>query len=340
MTSIIKVPMVKPDIGEKERQYVNKVMQEGEIGVKSPYVREFEEKFADYVGYKYGVFCNSGWSAVLLAVRASGWSQFVTPTFTMIATATAIKQAGATPFLYDCNQRGLMNARSDLPIVSVDIYGQLAQVKSPFIIEDAAEVMGKIPYYGNIVCFSFFYNKIMTVGQGGMCVTNDEALYKEMKLLRHHYYDGSSYFHEKDGYNLSQSGIHAAIGLAQLERIDEILERRKAIGEYFNEKIKGWSCPHGYWYYPYVCDNHEEKEDLKKFLADNGIESRDFFNPIHNQPPFKMNQGFPVADDLYARGLLLPMYSTMTDIEKNYVVETIEKFKNNKIIFNPLEYDT
>ena len=326
----MKVPMVKPDLTSLEMDYAHKAICEGEIGVKSPYVREFEEKLAEYLGFKYVLYCNSGWSALLLAFRAAkeikGIQGVVMPAFTMIATGTAAKQAGLDIRFMDVNERGMLEGKFSEAVCTVDIYGKMCEARSEtFTIEDSAEIFGKKPYYGDVVCFSFFYNKILTTGNGGAVATNDEALYNEMKLLRHHYYDGHSYVHEKDGYNVSQSGALAAIGTKQLERADEILAKRRELGRRYVDEIGGWECEE-YWYYPFMTASAQQKAELKQFLADNDIESRDFFNPIHRMPPFGDSRPMSVSDGLYEKGLLLPLYSAMTRQEQDYVIEKVKQF--------------
>ena len=328
----MNVPMVRPDLTSLETDYAHKALIEGEIGVKSPYVKEFEEKLAVYTGFKFAVFCNSGWSALVLACRVAkeelGYTEITMPTFTMIATGTAAKQTGFKINFEDVDERGLLRGKYEGLLMTVDMYGKLCEARADFIIEDAAEVAGKLPYYGNIVCMSFFYNKIMTTGNGGACLTNDENLYKEMCLFRHHYYDGHSYVHNKDGYNFSQTGVMAAIGTKQLERLEEILAKRKALGERYVNELGAWSCD-TYWYQPYLCGTPEVKQALGKFLEQKGIATRDFFNPLHKMPPFGKKTKLPMADKLYGRGILLPLFSAMTKEEQDYVIDSVHQFYNN-----------
>src|SRR3990167_7844316 len=324
----MKILMAKPDLTSLETDYAHKALVEGEIGVKSPYVKEFEEKLAEYCGFKYAVFCNSGWSALLLAVRASGHKKITIPSFTMIASGTAAIQAGAKVQFVDVNERGLMTGNYSGAIMAVDMYGKLSSARGDFTIEDAAEVAGKMPYYGDIVCFSFFYNKILTTGNGGACLTNDEKLYDEMVLFRHHYYDGHSYIHEKNGYNVSQTGIMAAIGTKQLERMDEILEKRKRLNERYVKELGAWECTMP-WYQPYLCKSKDEKERLKTFLEHRDIATRDFFTPLHTMPPFEKTVECPTSEDLSARGIILPLYSSMTKEEQDYVIKAVKDFCAN-----------
>ena len=323
------IPMAKPDLTNLEIEYATKALKENEIGVKSYYVWEFEERLQGITGYKYALFTNSGWSALLLACRVmrEKFDEITMPSFTMIASGTAAKEAGLKIKLVDVNERGLMERKYYIKmIMTVDMYGKECEARGDFIIQDAAEIFGKQYLYGDIVCFSFFYNKILTTGNGGAVLTNDKELYDEMKLFRHHYYDGSSYVHDKAGYNVSQTGVMAAIGTKQLERADEILEKRRALGERYVKELGAWECDE-YWYQPLIV---KDKEGLKKHLAENDIASRDFFNPLHKQPPLKQDGHFPNSEKLYKTGILLPLYSTMEKSEQDYVIEKVNQWIKNK----------
>lgn len=315
--------MAQPDITRLEADYAYKALKEGEIGVNSPYVKEFEEKLADYLGFKYALFTSSGWGALLLACRASGYKEITIPTFTMIASGTSAKQAGMKINFTDVNKRGLMEGQYEGAIMTVDVYGKMCEARSQFVIEDAAEIFGKYDYYGDIVCFSFFYNKIISTGNGGACLTNSKSLYEEMKLLRHHYYDGKSYVHEKDGYNVSQSGVLAAIGTKQLERADEILEKRRALGERYVKELGAWECSE-YWYQPLIS---KDRDGLATYLESKGIPTRNFFTPLHSMPPFGQDIDCPIAEDLSKKGILLPLHPKMTSKDQDYIIKSVKDYE-------------
>ncbi len=143
-----------------------------------------------------------------------------------------------------------------------------------------------------------------------------------MKLLRHHYYDGKSYIHEKDGYNVSQSGVMAAIGTKQLERADEILEKRQVLGKRYVKELGAWECSE-YWYQPYLCEN---RDGLAAYLESKDIPTRNFFTPLHIMPPFKQGN-YPIAEDLSKRGILLPLYPTMTKEEQDYIIKSVKDYE-------------
>lgn len=327
----MKVPMVKPDITEREVEMVSKAVREGEISPKGKYVQQFEEVLADYNGKKYAVACNSGYSALLLAVRALELKEIIIPTLTMIASGTAAKHAGAEIEFCDVNERGLMEGFFAKPIMSVDLYGELSKADSTVaVVEDAAEVFGKLPYQGDIVCFSFYVNKIITTGNGGACLTDDEGLAKEMKLLRHHYYDGHTYEHKKDGYNASMTSMQAAMGIAQMERVDSMIARRKELGKRYVSELGAWPCT-VYWYQPLLLESKEQKNFMKEELEKRGIATRDFFTLLHEQPCLKQNVRTPNAKSLSERGILLPLFSAMTDEEQTYVIENVKICLQNNL---------
>src|SRR3990167_2154737 len=326
----MKIPMIKPDVWVDEANAVFQATMEGEIGPGSKYVAEFEEKLAKYLKKKYVVTCNSGYSSILLACRAVkeiyGVTDITLPAFTMIATGAGAKHAGLNLHFMDVNNRGQLEGHHE-DVMTVDIYGNQSPATGNIVIEDAAEYFGPFKFRGLVTCFSLNINKSLTTGVGGICATDDESLAKEMGLLRFHYFEGfgGKYYHERAGYNLSMSGLQAALGIEQLKRVDEILEKRKVLGERYVKKLpKAWKCE-TYWYQPYLCDSHEEKERLKIHLEKNDIACRDFFPPITNNPPFADGKKYPVAEDLYARGLLLPVYSTMTDEEQTFIINTIKQ---------------
>ncbi len=321
--------MIKPDITQAEAEMAFKATLEGEISPKGKYVEIFEEALAKYLSFSHAVFCNSGYSALLLAIRASGIKRIIVPSLSMIASATAPKHAGAEVIFADVNEKGLLEGDfGGHPIMIVDLYGNRSTAKSTNIIEDAAEVFGPLPYTGDIVCFSFYVNKIITTGNGGVACTNDSEKAKEMKLLRHHYYDGKSYYHAKDGYNLSSSAVNAAIGIEQLNRADSMLERRQALGQRYVKELGAWPCE-TYWYQPYLCADKEEKENLKAYLEKRRIDTRDFFTPLHEQPAFTEceHRGLITnTQQLFDRGILLPLYSAMTEKEQSYVIDKVKAF--------------
>lgn len=327
---IYKVPMIKPDLTHQEFAAVKTAVEEGEIGAGSKYIQEFEEKLADYLGKRFAIVCNSGYSALLLACRAVkeilGVKKITIPTFTMVGSVTAAKHAGLEIEFIDVNERGLAEGDYET-VMPVDIYGIQSKATGGIIIEDAAEYFGPFQFKGTITCFSFYVNKVMTTGVGGVCITNDENLAKEMKLLRHHYYDGKNYSHAKDGYNLTMSGMQAALGLAQLRRIEEILEKRRFLGERYVKELNAWICE-SYWYQPLLMENKQQRNELKEYLIKKNIASREFFPPMHEQPPFLIDGNFSNAKKLSDCGILLPLYSTMILEEQDYVIEAVKEFLN------------
>ena len=328
--------MVKPDVGALEAEAAKQAILEGEISPKGKYVEQFEKALGDYLGFKHCVCTNSGYSALLIGVRSSGRKSWVVPATTMVASGTAVRhalQGEGRLIIYDVDERGMLKGDDfeDLAVMTVDLYGKLCPKpkSAAFVVEDAAEVFGPMAYYGDIVCFSFYVNKLITTGNGGVACTNDDALAAEMRLLRHHYYDGKSYDHPKDGYNGSMNSIDAAVGLVQLERAPAMLARRKVLGEKYVRFIPGaWECD-VYWYQPMLCKDKSEKDALKSVLTKHDIACRDFFPPLHKigaVSDIANHTYIKNAEDLFDKGLLLPLYSAMTDYEQAYVIETVRKF--------------
>jgi len=320
--------MVKPDYSGNEEKYVAKAVREGETGAKSKYIPEFQEKMAKYLGKNYVIGANSGYSALLIACRVLKEKHYLKtitmPVFTMIASANAAKHAGLDIEFVDVNKRGLMEGSHNV-VMTVDIYGNRCEATGDLVIEDAAEYFGPFEHKGLITCFSMNINKVLSTGTGGFCATDDVELAKEMDLYAHHYYDGDSYYHDKDGYHVGMNGMQAALGLAQLERADEILESRAKVGQrYVAELPKAWECE-TYWYQPYLCDSVEEQVELKAHLETKGIAHRDFFPQITDNTPYSNSEIYKNAQDLFLKGLLLPVYSNMTDEEQSYVINTIKE---------------
>jgi len=327
----------KPWITDLEKRYVNEALNVSDIG-KGEFIWRFEEAWATYNKYKYGVACNSGTSALHLAMLALGLGEgdeVIVPEFTMVASAWAVTYTGATPVFADCLDdltvdpnivRKLVTSKTKAILV-VPIYGRsvsqlvydVAKDAGIPIIEDMAEAHGIMPK-GDIACYSFHASKIITTGGGGMCLTNNVNYAHEMTALTHLYLDQNmTMYHKKIGYNYRLDNLKAAIGLAQVERIDEILAKRKQVESWYNAML-----PERYlmpkrevvWVYDINCD--EEQAEVKQKLLDSDIESRFFFKPMSMQPMYLSDYEDLEAYKWSKRGLYVPLYPEMTrkDVEK------------------------
>jgi perosamine synthetase len=368
----LKIPVCAPKIGERDVELVSSCVRSTWISGTSEYVTEFEDKFARYCGCKYGIATNSGTTALHLALAALGVEEndeVVIPTFTMIATANAVTYTGARPVLVD-SEPDTWNidpksiekvitprTRAIMPIhtyghpVDMDPILDLAEEHDLYVIEDAAEAHGaeyngrRTGSLGDAGCFSFYANKIITTGEGGMIVTQDEELAERAKWLRAHAFGkhGKHFYHEALGFGYRMSGLQAALGLAQLERIDDFVSSRIRNAKLYNSLLSELgdkiSLPprapwakNVYWMYSVLLEDKfgMSRQDFMNNLADMGIETRTFFYPIHMQPVYSKqfrNHKFPVADDISKRGVNLPSGTGLTAEEVSYVCECIKKLE-------------
>jgi perosamine synthetase len=367
----IRIPICDPKIDENDIQRVVECIQSTWVSGISKYVEEFEEAFAKYCNCKYGVATNSGTTALHLALATLNikpGDEVIIPTFTMIATANAVTYTGAKPVLVDADENTWNLDTSKIEdkinehtkaIIVVHTYGhpadmdpiiELAEKYNLYVIEDAAEAHGaeykgkRVGSIGDIGCFSFYANKIITTGEGGMIVTNNEELAEKARWLRAHAFGryGKHFYHEALGFGYRMSGLQAALGLAQLERIDEFVLIRRNNAKLYNsllfelgEKITlppeaPWA-KNVYWMYSILIEDNfgMSRDELMKRLEFEGIETRTFFYPIHVQPIYaKQYQGesFPVADELSRKGINLPSGNNLTADEIEHVCECIKKY--------------
>lgn len=327
----------KPFITDLEKKYVNQALNLSDVG-KGDFLWQFEKAWGSYNGYKHAVACNSGTSALFLALLALGigkGDEVIVPEFTMIASAWAVSYTGATPVFVDCLDDLTIDpklvrtkiTKKTKAIIAVPIYGrsvspmvyQIAETEKLFVVEDMAEAHGIKPR-GDIACYSFHASKIITTGGGGMCLTNEKEWADEMVRLSHLYLDKDmTMFHSKIGYNFRMSNIQAAIGLAQVERIGEILEKRSKLANLYTALLPGkYLMPRREVVWVYDIDCGENQREVREKLLANGIESRYFFKPMSMQPMYINDYEHLEAYKWSQRGLYIPLYPEMTkeEIEK------------------------
>ena len=356
------IHVCQPSLSNLEKQYVNEALDKNWLSSIAPPVRLFEESFARRWGAKHAVAVNSGGSALFLTLWSLGVRQddeVIIPAFTMVATAGAVTQCGATPVFVD-SEPGTGNIDVSLierkittrtkAIMPVHIYGhpcdmdpirQLARDYGLLLVEDAAESHGalykgqQVGMLGNAGCFSFYANKIMTSGEGGMIVTDDDQLAHRVRHARAYDFDEARHFwHKSLAWNLRMSALEAAVGRAQLERLDELIESRRRNAAYYTEHLGDLVAPleaKSYattvsWMYGLLVRNLEERDGLMDYLAKNDVETRTFFLPMHQQPVYKSAESFPVAEDLGRRGLYLPSSSHLTKDEKDTVIRHVRDY--------------
>jgi len=372
------IPVCEPSLIGNESKYVNDCLKTNWISSAGKYIELFEDGFAKFCETKYGVATSNGTVSIHLALEALGigpGNEVIVPDFTMIASVNSILYTGAKPVFVDadietwCIDTKLIEekvTKKTKAIMPVHIYGhpcdmgpiqKLAKKYSLSIVEDAAEAHGalyknkKIGSLSDAASFSMYANKIITCGEGGMVVTNDELLAEKMRLLKNHAFTKNRFTHEEVGYNYRMTNIQAAIGLGQLENIDKLVQMRMNNANYYNKllkNIKGIILPPSkewaknvYWMYSILLnkDFGMTRDKLREELLKEGIDTRSFFIPSHRQPVFQKKSkkfampdirgSYPVSDNLGNNGFYLPSSSHLPKEDVSYITDTIKKIKEN-----------
>jgi perosamine synthetase len=352
------IPVNQPEIGERELEYVTEALKGGWISSEGPFVRRFEEEWAAYCGRRFGVAVANGTAALDVAVRAlelGPGDEVIVPTFTIVSCVQAILGAGATPVLVDSEPRtwcldvgrveALITPRTRA-VMPVHVYGHpvdmdpllaLAEEHGLVVLEDAAEAHGaeyrgrRCGSFGAASVFSFYANKLVTTGEGGMVVTDDPAVAERARSLRNLCFGrGRRFLHEQLGFNYRLTNVQAAIGVAQIERMDGIVERKRRIGHAYHEQladVPGIELPveeewarSVFWMVGLVV-SEETGLDAVSFAArlrELGVDTRPFFLGMHEQPAFHelglfRDESHPVAERLARQGLYLPSGVALTD---------------------------
>lgn len=321
-----------------EEMFLFDAFKSNDIGV-GKYIGKFEDEWSRCNRMKYGVACNSGTNALYLALLALGigkGDEVIVPEFTMTATAWAVSYTGATPVFIDCDDR--LNINVDLieeaisdktkAIMPVHIYGRKCDMNSInriatdydlFVVEDMAEAHGIQPS-GDIACYSFYGNKILTTGEGGMCLTNNKTWADEMRLYANMYFDKErSMLHPKMGHNFRMTNMQAAIGYAQALRIDEILAKRNQIEKWFNKYLpKEYKRPgrEVLWMYDFDCGEKQAEIKAK-------TDTRYFFKPMSMQPDYKMPHEHLKAYKWSKRGLYFIVWTDMTEEDVKLLCQSL-----------------
>jgi perosamine synthetase len=365
------IPVNEPLLEGNERKYLLECLDSGWISSEGPFVKKFVGLFADRVGRKFGVAVSNGSAALEAAVVALGvgpGDEVIMPSFTIISCAAAVVRAGATPVLVDCDPRTFNMAVDQVElritprtkaIMVVHLYGlpvdmasllTLARRHGLRVIEDAAEMHGQscdgVPCgsFGDISTFSFYPNKHITTGEGGMIVTNDPILADRCRSLRNLCFIPENRFvHEELGWNLRMTNLQAALGLAQLEQLDRFVRRKRCMGQRYNERligVPGLQLPlvsteqadNIYWVYPVVLEESVslDAKAVMKLLTDRGVGTRPFFWPMHEQPVFRKmglftGESYPVAERIARRGFYIPSGMALSNSQIDECAKTLQE---------------
>lgn len=363
------IPVNEPLLDGNEKKYLAECIDTGWISSEGPFITKFEDEMARRVGRKYAIAVSNGTAALDAAVTALGigaGDEVIMPAFTIISCISQIVRLGALPVLVDSDpmtwNMDVANIESKITkrtkaIMVVHIYGlpvdvdpilDLANKYGIRVIEDAAEMHGQTykarpcGSFGDISTFSFYPNKHITCGEGGMILTDSEDLANRCRSLRNLCFQPSKRFvHEELGWNLRMTNLQAAVGLAQLERLDEFVARKRRMGLMYSEKlasVPGLQLPLAqtsyarniYWVFGIVIqgDVHCDAEEAMRRLASKGVGCRPFFAPMHIQPVFRKiglfeGQYFPVAENMYRNGFYIPSGMALTDEQIDTVANSV-----------------
>jgi len=373
------IPVNEPLIGEQEIEYVLDCLKTGWISSSGKYLESFEQAWARYCGMGYGVAVSNGTTALQVAVACLNLQpgdEVIMPTFTIISCAQAVTYNGGIPVLVDADPRtwcmdveqvAAKITRRTRVIMPVHIYGHpvdmdplisLAEQHGLHIIEDAAEAHGaeylskrgsssakwrRCGSLGDISVFSFYANKLVTTGEGGMVLTDDPQIAEQARSLRNLCFKPERrFYHTELGYNFRLTNLQAAIGLAQIERMQETIARKRWMGQAYTQRLQHIStlqlpveeawARQVYWMYGLVLDESTQLNALEfaRRLRSQGVETRPFFLGIHEQPVYSrmglfQGEHYPVAERIARQGLYLPSGLTLAEAQLDEVCRAVEK---------------
>lgn len=361
---MIKYPVYQPILTGNEKKYVNECLDSTWISSKGEFIQRFEESFSQFTGARHSATCSNGTVAIHVALVALGLGagdEVIVPTLTYIASVNAIVYTGATPVFADSDastwQISVADVRAKITqksraIMAVHLYGHpcdmralrvLADEHGLFLIEDCAEAFGSyigtqhVGNFGHIATYSFFGNKTITTGEGGMVTTNDDTLhdrvvhYKGQGLAKHR-----QYWHDVVGYNYRMTNICAAIGLAQLEQAPSFLQKKRVIAQNYAKHLdqigleylrESPGVRHSYWMFAMLVPDARQRDPLREVLQNAGVETRPVFYPVHTMPMYSQRfQRHPVAEDIGWRGINLPSSPNLSDEDVSTISSIIKSY--------------
>ena len=360
----MRIPVYQPDLSGNEKRYVNDCLDAGWISSRGEYVRRFEEAFGRLLGIPYCATVSSGTTALQTALGALGigpGDEVIVPTFTYVASVNTVAATGATPVLVDSLADSWQMDPADVQrkvtsrtraVMAVHLYGSvcpmdeltaLASRHGLALIEDCAEAFGSkwdgryAGTWGDVAAFSFFGNKTITTGEGGMVATRSAELDRRIRAYKS---QGLSldreYWHDSIGFNYRMTNVCAAIGLAQLERADALIVTKRLLAQWYRKHLEGVPVEvhretakvfHTWWMVSILCPTPEDREPLRLRLREEGVETRPLFHPAHTMPVHAHLTGhFPRAENIALRGMNLPSWPGLTEDDVRFIAGVIRRY--------------
>jgi perosamine synthetase len=358
------IPVYQPNLRGNEKKYLEDCIDSGWISSRGKYIEEFEKKFSSFIGAKYATTCSNGTTALHLALIALGikpGDNILVPNFTYVASFNCIKYMQANPVFVDVNTDDwtididhlkIIIKQVDIKaVIFVNMYGfsgkikeitEICKERDIYVVEDAAEGLGSklnndyFGTFGDIATFSFFGNKTMTTGEGGMVCSNSFDLIEAVRSYKSHCVSRfEEYEHEGIGYNYRMTNMSAAIGCAQLERVESFLELKRNIAEFYIKKLDGCDFKYqkqqqheisSYWMFSIQLNTEEKRDLLREHLKLKGIETRRAFRQATKMKPYLSNVKYQNAEIIANTALNLPSFPDLKIEELTYICDSINEF--------------
>jgi perosamine synthetase len=356
------IPVYEPYLIGNEKKYVNQCLDSNWISSKGEFINKFETKFASYIKVKHATTVSNGTVALHLALMALSirkGDEVILPTLSYVASANSVKYVGAKPVFVDSEKDSWnidpkkIEARitsKTKAIMAVHLYGAICNVKelkkiceknNLYLIEDVAEGFGTkynnkyAGTFGDVSTFSFYGNKTITTGEGGMVVSNDKKVIEKVKYLKNQAVSNTKeYWHDDVGYNYRMTNICAAIGLAQLENADLIIKKKIQISCWYkkfltdsnvNFQKESTNSLHSFWMISIIVENKKLRDEIRQELKNNNIETRPLFPPMHTLPMYLEDNSYQIAESLSERGINLPSYPGLNIDQVSRICKIINK---------------
>lgn len=368
-----RIPILQPELSGNELEYVTECVTTNWISSQGRFVSEFERVFSELHDDRFALAVSNGTVALHLALVALGigaGDEVIVPNLTFAACLNSVLYTGASPVLVDvASDTWTMDlARLDAAItprtraiMPVHLYGhpcdmnrimELANGLGIHVVEDSAEALGsryrdhRVGTFGDAATFSFFGNKTITTGEGGMILFRDKAIAEQARVLRDHGMSKEKrYWHQQVGFNYRLTNLQAAVGVAQMERLDEFVTAKRLISSRYSDAFrdmseimlpteKDWAF-HSYWLFTMLLDSEEQRDKLIKKLEQKGVDSRPVFYPMHQMPPYQefgANVDLSISTDISRRGISLPSSSSLTEQEISHVIDAVQSAVRSRSI--------